>query len=412
MVSLFAIVLIFSAFAFEESQSALYSAYTCSDTWTDSGECKDHDAPITFYSSADFPLCDPDDQYDFQVYLERSTDGCWFAAATTNGAEDSSWAALKEGTTFVPNEPITIQDKVAEKAKYFDTDKVEEEYYNSVGCYYYKPDVERGEDEPYYTITSDRVALCAYDHYWHPCTGGEGGNVGKITWAKINNVYHFFQCEEDEFSFQWTDKGVDADKDGYVSLSSTSDLAVDCKDDPSPDPPFCSDVETTDDCADDIKNYHCAKCINPTSPEICGDGVDNDCSNSLDYIPDNSDSCDDNQFSCEQSVNVHLQNDEGQDIDEYGNIISSPESEPILKNYKNDKDTPFSWIETSTGGDCCGYDGLSDDFARLSTGDTRICLTNDKNLVGVDATSEQEVKEVLNWAGCEGDWCWVPAGAE
>ncbi|MBI2102847.1 hypothetical protein HYT55_03340 [Candidatus Woesearchaeota archaeon] len=118
--------------------------------------------------------------------------------------------------------------------------------------------------------------LCSGDSQWHICKDDRGEEnppyYGTYSYGEGNSIYNCSANEQDVVT--WIKlPGVDNDHDLYT------DLAGDCRDDPTNDPQFCK-VITTADCSGEVgalKYASCAVCINPSQPERGGDGIDNSC---------------------------------------------------------------------------------------------------------------------------------------
>ncbi|GEM_PF-5825561 len=173
----------------------------------------------------------------------------------------------------------------------------------------------------------------------------------------------------------WQLQGIDKDSDSYLANSASS---PDCRDDPSSDPPECSDLNDVAQCSD-AKYAVCSKCINPGAAEICGDvvgdsssqdptqGLGNDCK------VQTSNDCNENRNACES--------------------VNNPTKEKL------------SFIETAEGGSCCGLDAKQGDIKQgiLGTPGSYICLNKEVGYGKKDAASTPP-----GW-NCEGDWCFVSA---
>ena len=245
--------------------------------------------------------------------------------------------------------------------------------------------------------------ICAdMTHYWHQCTDSED-DLGSIVYAD-DKVY---RCEQVGDRLKWTDIGEDKDGDRFATVE-TDDVPADCDDSPADNPEFCEDLEGNSPdaaCGDDVKYAKCAACIHPNAPEVCGDGVNeesnaggNDCN------VQTSDNCNNFKEGCEQIPSTPAEGEE--------------EGEP----HRNIKDESFSWISTTDGGYCCGFNGIETDLGLTKTGspDTGgdeqdfLCLNKNTELVGYAGASSDGTSTLLGWgatANCAGEsnWCWVSA---
>ncbi|MBI4147099.1 hypothetical protein HY494_00410 [Candidatus Woesearchaeota archaeon] len=77
---------------------------------------------------------------------------------------------------------------------------------------------------------------------------------------------------------------------------------------------------------------------------------------------------------------------------------------------------PFSWIDTTEGGYCCGYNGADDAgkvLTELNSQQSFACLTDNKDFVSTEKDFDGNgIEEVFDNNGCEGkNWCWIDAAA-
>ncbi|MBI4980052.1 hypothetical protein HZC30_00675 [Candidatus Woesearchaeota archaeon] len=263
--------------------------------------------------------------------------------------------------------------------------------------------------------------ICAANHYWYQC---DEGNVGATlylplqyqedTAGTLKNVYGMrYNClkTEDE-GFAWKLMGPDLDMDGYLDTEGDCapmntealrmfgvNIASDC---PTIDPSDLRGLqieevrETVKGLCTLPQNHFCAICINPGAPEVCGDGVNNDCGGPQQFEEltqlegKTSDDCNKNQYACRQEA-PPLENSE----DNATGIT------PL-----NIYNEVFSWLNTPDGGYCCGFNGIDDlgKTAVSSTGEGQfLCLNQNKDLVGHDAEYTYESPF------CGEEWCWVSA---
>ncbi len=238
--------------------------------------------------------------------------------------------------------------------------------------------------------------LCSDDTWWYRCSVDD---ENKVAW--VDNV--LYECVINEAGGvdrpEWVAiPGTDVDRDGF----STSE--GDCDDNPEGDSSDCPTDLTEEECRYPT-NSLCAACINPSSPEICGDTINNDCGgpdgreSRTELTGNTPDDCNKFAAGCEQKSLKDL------------NPALSDEPENLLP-HNNIYDTPFSWTETDTddGGYCCGYNGIEDLGKKKTDPDDneRICLNKNTELVGREG-------EILNCDGA-GDtdggtngWCWATA---
>ncbi|MBI2668786.1 hypothetical protein HYX14_03005 [Candidatus Woesearchaeota archaeon] len=353
------------------------------DTWGDDPDCYDGRQEISiqgstcggFYrSSPDVSGCDFSDVPPSQ--------GCWVFAVELDGENCGE-------------DPEDADDDNCGEANVVETTIIKATYTPDTFSHYYNRNEVSGSDDdneyacafndfddggiPNFKSGDGKEYLCADDHYWHQCSAENGaedapGDLNTTTWAN----QRIYQCLLDETTKlpQWKQlPGLDADGDGYTTQTN------DCDDDSSQNPAVCNELESPEGCKSDAVKYaSCSQCINPSVVEVCGDGVDNDCNT------ETSDDCHKNQYGCEQS----------EELDTEGNKIKSSQF--------NVQNKQFSWINTPSGGYCCGFSGESD-LGKIEGND--ICIN--KNMVG-----SQEVLDESSplWgpenAKCD-EWCWVKA---
>ena len=192
----------------------------------------------------------------------------------------------------------------------------------------------------------------------------------------------------------------------------------------------------------------------PGAPEVCGDGLNNDCGQGeIEYVevidveldPETPDDCHQNRAACtqgEESIpggkitrTCELAGDSGgessgdscsddSDCTEDGEKCVTDNDDAVITGY-NIFNERFSWIDDREGGYCCGYGGVGD-LGIVKTGATTegsqaeenfICLN--KNLIGteegkdgtnrvnkiMDGELENGLEGVANQCGY--NWCWV-----
>ena len=323
----------------------------------------------------------------------------------------------------------------------------------------------------YMFLDSTFEYVCSDDKTWHLC---DAGFEDKVAWAN-NKLY---ECTPEEYDYKWVELGEDQDHDGWTSKQG------DCDDGPGDDPAVaeCPVIELSDpdwsgltlgEIRSKVKglcNYpkhsQCAICVNPGSPEVCGDGINNDCGGPNALISESqtepegatSDNCHKNQASCMQEFVGHcsesntpciLGGDQCAEDEECVMPTEATESTGICEgaspaeegqepaepevctedadcgiygpcnlgsiNAKNIYDEAFSWVETNEGGYCCGYNGVDDLGETVANEEGNfICLN--RNLVGTesDVNGVDWIGDLLNKAidgdsRCGDSWCWVNA---
>jgi len=228
--------------------------------------------------------------------------------------------------------------------------------------------------------------ICASSKKWYACSNSV---VGYVVWTENKRL---FVCGLDQNGFlEWEDKGKDGDEDGYIDTGDNPD----CYDDKSKDPSFCKDITSPTQCSQDIIKYGvCSICVNPGATEICGDKIGDDSNadptsgKGNDCNTQTSNKCDKNQFACTQT--------------------SPSPDQPAQDNIYGE---PFSWIQTSEGGYCCGYKGIEDNGKVLPDSDLQQHLCLNKNFV----RGETDISNTEYWGAdidptkstCSGNWCWV-----
>jgi hypothetical protein len=271
--------------------------------------------------------------------------------------------------------------------------------------------------------------ICADTNLWQRCVNGD--DVGKVTWA--NDILYNCTRPQGTFEYVWEEVGEDKDRDGWTVQNG------DCKDDHASDLEKCPQIDLTlDDFLGFKKDEHrqevqsicnfplnseCSICINPGAPEVCGDGLNNDCRietgeplGTEDTLTnpnsDTSDDCHMNGDACRQEVGPVGDPDpddepDEPDPDDPDDDNGDQEPQPILKAY-NIYNEDLSWIETSSGGYCCGFNGSSDlgviqtQVSGEGSEGEFICLND--NLVGRSENFEGFPDEENR---CGADWCWV-----
>src|SRR3989344_2936448 len=283
---------------------------------------------------------------------------------------------------------------------------------------------------------------CAADNFWYPCNQN---NEDKIIQGHGNILKSILQ-EGEIPAYQWVVTDADLDGDGYTQLS-----GHDCNDDSGSDPSgvACPRIDITKHVGETLEQIQaaartecnknpvaysqCAICTNPDAPEVCGDNVNNDCGgpnaptreNKNELAGETSDNCHLNQASCtqqpipnskaigtckkdpEQQCSSTNDCKEGDDCD----LSKAAETKSGFNIYDED----FSWVDTETGGYCCGFNGVDDLSQTVSNEEGNFICVN-KNMVGSEAD-----KNKVNWIGdlldrkekgdsrCGENWCWLNA---
>ena len=315
-----------------------------------------------------------------------SEGGCWFLVYEHDGEsdDDGAWSRVRPGQIFdqtAYREPSNL-DSGWDESWFEDYCDESNDAWDCVLDYNFK---------------STTALICVSDDYWHECTGTESsegveGDIGTV--AQLND--ELYECILNENDFPIWKKVEGTDLDGDFLTTSEGD----CSDNPSTDPSFCSDIKKPEDCGS-IESRQCAICINPSAPEICGDGIDNDCN------VQTSDDCNKNQPACEQTASPAPQAE--------AQAAPIPEGQtppPLFNNIYGQK---FSWIDTADGGKCCGYGGINDigtpaDGSGGFAGNY-VCLKNAPAIVGATNIKVDwpETKGDGSPDRCAGDWCWVRA---
>jgi hypothetical protein len=252
------------------------------------------------------------------------------------------------------------------------------------------------------TSSADFAFLCGQDYYWYVCNEE---SEGQITW-----VYHsLFNCSKiggypDPEEYNWVKIDKDWDYDGYTEGQGDCDNSK--KIDPACPLPDLStliglpldELRTTvrSTYCSDLRYSTCSICINPGAPEVCGDGINNDCGGpgqfeELTQLEGATfDDCNKNQYACRQEASP----------------LANTEDNATGITQTNIYGETFSWINTQDGGYCCGFNGI-DDLGRteISSGGEGqfLCLNKNKDLVGHD--TEYTYASPF----CGDEWCWVSA---
>src|SRR3989344_8587505 len=251
--------------------------------------------------------------------------------------------------------------------------------------------------------------ICKEDHYWYECNTAVNGEVLEINTGEEDPKV--FICLLNSNKYKWIDleaiTGADFDDADEDLVPDILDCAPDngwvygefaCRMEEASDKTCITDAECSDLVEGTCKpNGKCESkiCETIAATEICGDGIDNDCSEwdgeePYDYT-NAEDDCDQDQTACES------------------NCLASEET--------------CSWIDSETGNKCCGDDGITDlgliqDGTADGQPDSYLCLNRNEELVGSSAglnpwpDQTDTSPESPNPQRCQGDWCWVKAGAE
>jgi len=257
-----------------------------------------------------------------------------------------------------------------------------------------------------FKTNDEKTYICASDNFWHGCTLEEDApdGQGTLVWLKdketgFDIVYNCTTHDTFDDIPDWEEIDIDMDHDGYtLKQGDCADNLNDSRLQPSD---MCPDFEEGQTC-EYPKHSKCAICINPGAPEVCGDGINNDCGGSEGYGEGvdeldgkTSDSCDNNRESCEL-------------LDGQNNIFGQP----------------FSWLQTGVDeiGYCCGFHGVEEDLGLMlesKEGDGQyLCLNQQKELVGREndlpswgaselSGGEAADEAPANPGGTCVDWCWV-----
>jgi len=323
--------------------------------------------------------------YDFP------SEGCYvFSVETddcTTGNDDSYGTGVARSGTIIPYSGREIKLSTTGHRSLHDGN----EYSNPLTCAYW----DSGNDYDY---------LCADDSYWHKCDLPRE----TIDIVGSDEVIKTYVCLQIAGKYKWFDtsnlEGVDRDEDLVPDIL---DCAPDngwvhgefaCRMEEASDKTCITDAECSDLVEGTCKpNGKCESkiCETIAATEICGDGIDNDCSEwdgeePYDYT-NAEDDCDQDQTACES------------------NCLASEET--------------CSWIDSETGNNCCGDDGITDlgliqDGTADGQPDSYLCLNRNEELVGSSAglnpwpDQTDTSPESPNPQRCQGDWCWVKAGAE
>ncbi|MDP3697989.1 MAG: hypothetical protein Q8R47_00225 [Nanoarchaeota archaeon] len=289
-------------------------------------------------------------------------------------------------------------------------------------------------------IKSNFEYVCSDDSTWHLCIEK---NLDQVAWADDK----LYECKSDGYVYNWTLIDSDQDHDGWTTKQG------DCKDNPELDSTLnCPVVDikkpewaglTLDGIRDKVKDLckfpqhsQCAICTNPGAPEVCGDNVNNDCGGPNAPTPENknepngetSDDCHLNQASCTQQPIPNSK--------VIGTCVKDPKQQCSFDNeckegkcdlskaaetksgfniYNQD----FSWVDTKSGGYCCGFNGVNDLGQTVSNEEGNFLCVN-KNMVGSEATKQADntfknwIKDLLDRkekgdSRCGENWCWLNA---
>jgi len=416
---------------------------------------------------------------DWAAHLSPATQGCWMHGFEQMDYNGYGWAKVKPGTVLTPGQAVDSwaarSYSIGFAGETFAIGSDELPTSTSVG-----EDVEgvlvsilagipfladaltSMDEEACMMITfnspSQNALLCDDDHYWHECIATPDddaddifGGPGTIAWA--NNKLYECVINEDNFDQPaWKELDYDYDQDGWTPKQG------DCADNPEAeglqhDNCPVLDKETGEINCDYTQHSACAICINPGAPEVCGDGLNNDCRISggdfgslpEDLLGDSGDTtfdnCHKNEAACTQRLPSgpppppetgagagecsDTQYETPQDCEDEGEewTESSPGTEtdtegedeeesdqPVEVQQLNIFGESFSWVDTNDEGYCCGFNGSSDlgKIVDDTDGNNLICLHKDEDIVGREADIEGVFPDGVR---CEesDSWCWVNA---
>ena len=260
-----------------------------------------------------------------------------------------------------------------------DVKRTENTFLNKYGFHHYTHD----ETDFLRAIKGANIAssdlnayICADEGYWYQCTNEiveNGGKLIHVNTAFLGGVTNtLFNCTLSlnpiggTYYPEWREIGVDYDLDNFPEQE-------DCKDNDGSST-SCLYI-TKEDCGN-VEYSTCAVCINPDAPEICGDGINNDCGGMIDGEQQNEplneltgntpDACDKNRDSCTSGNNV--------------------------------LGIELPWIsKESTVGYCCGYHGDEDHGLIIEDSPEGGVICINTSVSGKEGEDYGE--------NCASDWC-------
>ncbi len=291
--------------------------------------------------------------------------GCYIHVEETESGNDCAWAAFSTGKIIGYNTARALNLK------------------NNLGLHWDGEDAQEiftsGKKVMTKSSFSSDELICDQDERWTRCTENfYGETVGWESEVDTETITTTYVClPTTDGANVWMnvnelDASVDRDSD---LVPDVLDCAPDngrihgefaCQMEEAEERTCITDAECSDLTEGTCKpNGKCESkvCVTDAATEICGDGTNNDCSEwdgteNYDYTQAEDD-CDNNKIACEQ------------------NCLASGDT--------------CSWIDSETGNNCCGDDGVTDVGAIIQDGtademeDDFVCLNQNEELVGSSA---------------------------
>ncbi|MBU1622524.1 MAG: hypothetical protein KJ597_03030, partial [Nanoarchaeota archaeon] len=340
----------------------------------------------------------------FPSSIANGNTGCYLQIVEEEVSEDCGWAALKIGSVvgYTMIRALRLKNWLA------DSDNDDDD------------DARDLIDKKSFMIRGGSYAndelICDTDERWTRCSPGFHGEA--VSWES-EKVTTTFVCLPNIvganiwMNIEDIDETVDRDEDGDPDYSDCApddgrvhggfacamdyNVLTDSEVEAEVEYEECDTVADCDQfpyeakCDEDKSWCQYNFCLSNPADEICGDGIDNDCSEDL-----------------EGDAVYDLGDDDDCDLEEYKHSC---------ENFCLSDDNHCSWIETNKENNCCGDDGL-EDLGELEEGfdeDAGNYVCFNKELVGREETEFPE-SVWPNEPGplgednrCSGQWCWVNA---